>query len=97
MIGMAREAAATFEKPFYAPEVKVVGNDERTKDYISVEVEDTELCPRYTARIVKNIKFSSVTGMDAEKTSGNGHSSDQQYCRYYKLCYGRVWTANACL
>ena len=25
MIGMAREAAATFEKPFYAPEVKVVG------------------------------------------------------------------------
>ena len=58
MIGMAREAAATFEKPFYAPEVKVVGNDERTKDYISVEVEDTELCPRYTARIVKNIKLA---------------------------------------
>ena len=35
-----------------------MGNDERTKDYISVEVEDTELCPRYAARIVKNIKLA---------------------------------------
>ncbi len=43
------------------------------------------------------VGISSVTGMDAEKTSGNGHSSDQQYCRYYKLCYGRIWSANACL
>ena len=58
MIGMAREAAATFEKPFYAPEVKEVGNNEKAEDYISVEVEATDLCPRYTARIVKNIKLA---------------------------------------
>ena len=58
VIGIAREAAATFEKPFYAPEVKEVGNNEKAEDYISVEVEATDLCPRYTARIVKNIKLA---------------------------------------
>lgn len=58
MIGMAREAAATFEKPFYAPEVKETGNKEDVNDYISVEVQDTDLCPRYTARVVKNIKLA---------------------------------------
>ncbi len=58
MIGMAREAAATFEKPFYPPEVKETGNGERVEDYISVEVEDTDLCPRYTARVVKNIRLA---------------------------------------
>lgn len=58
MIGMAREAAATFEKPFYPPEVKETGNGEDVNDYISVEVQDTDLCPRYTARVVKNIKLA---------------------------------------
>lgn len=58
MIGMAREASATFEKPFYPPEVKETGNKENVEDYISVEVVDTDLCPRYTARVVKNIKLA---------------------------------------
>ena len=58
MIGMAREAAATFEKPFYPPEVKETGNGEDVNDYIAVEVQDTDLCPRYTARVVKNIKLA---------------------------------------
>ncbi len=57
VVGIAREAAATFGKKFYPPEVKAVGNDEKASDYISVEVEDKELCPRYTARVVKNIKI----------------------------------------
>ena len=46
MIGMAREAAATFEKPFYPPEVKETGNGESVEDYIYVDVEDTDLFPR---------------------------------------------------
>lgn len=58
MIGMAREAAATFEKPFYPPEVKKSGNDEDVNDYIAVEVVDEDLCPRFTARVVKNIKLA---------------------------------------
>ncbi len=57
MIGMAREAAATFDKPFYPPVVTKTGNDEDVNDYISVEVKDPDLCPRYTARVVKNLKI----------------------------------------
>ncbi len=57
VIGIAREAAATFRKPFILPEVTVKGNDENVEDYISVEVLDQELCPRYCARVCKNIKI----------------------------------------
>ena len=58
VIGIAREAAATFRKPFVLPEVSVKGNHEKVEDYISVEVQDTELCPRYCARVCKNIKIA---------------------------------------
>ena len=57
VIGIAREAAATFRKPFYAPSVVVTGNGGNVEDYISVEVEDQELCPRYCARVCTNIQI----------------------------------------
>ncbi len=58
VIGIAREAAATFDKKFYPPVVTETGNDEQASDYVKVTVKDPELCPRYTARIVKNIKIA---------------------------------------
>ena len=58
VLGIAREAAATFRKPFVPPVVKVSGNNERAEDYISVEVEAKDLCSRYVARVVKNIKLA---------------------------------------
>lgn len=58
VIGIAREAAATFGKKFYPPVVTETGNDEQASDYVKVTVKDPELCPRYTARIVKNIKIA---------------------------------------
>ena len=58
VIGIAREAAATFGESFQLPEVKETGNSEDIKDYLKVRVEDTKLCPRYCARMVKNIRFA---------------------------------------
>ncbi|MCR5337793.1 MAG: phenylalanine--tRNA ligase subunit beta [Lachnospiraceae bacterium] len=58
ILGLAREAAATFDLPFVAPEVKVNETAEKVEDYISVEVKDPDLCPRYCARVVKNIKIA---------------------------------------
>ena len=58
VIGLAREAAATFGKEFKPPVVASTGNNENVNDYIKVRVEDTELCPRYCARVVKNIKIA---------------------------------------
>ena len=57
VVGIAREAAATFGKEFHPPVVTPTGNDEDVNDYIKVRVENTDLCPRYCARVVKNIKI----------------------------------------
>ena len=57
VLGVAREAAATFKKSFIAPKVEVKTNGEMVEDYVSVEVEDTKLCPRYCARVCTNIKI----------------------------------------
>lgn len=58
VVGIAREVAATFDKKFEPPVVTDTGNEEKVEDYVSVEVQDQELCPRYTARVVKNIKLA---------------------------------------
>ena len=57
VLGIAREAAATFGKKFLPPQVKVTGNQEDAHDYVKVTVEDQKLCPRYCARVVKNVKI----------------------------------------
>ena len=56
--GIAREAAATFRKEFKPPVIKEVGNAEKAEDFISVEIKDKELCKRYVARVVKNVKIA---------------------------------------
>ena len=58
MEGIAREAAATFRKEFKPPVIKETGNAEKAEDYISVEIKDNELCKRYVARVVKNVKIA---------------------------------------
>lgn len=58
VVGLAREAAATFGKQFYPPVVAETGNQEDIHDYLTVEVENTKLCPRYCARMVRNIKLA---------------------------------------
>ena len=58
MLGVAREAAATFDKKFVPPVVTKTGNQEDVNNYIKVTVKDQNLCSRYTARVVKNIKFA---------------------------------------
>lgn len=58
ILGIAREAAATFRKPFVPPAVEVKGNDEDVNNYISVEIKDRDLCTRFCARVCKNIKIA---------------------------------------
>ncbi len=58
VIGIAREAAATFNKEFHPPVVTETGNNEDINDYLEVDIQNTTLCPRYCARMVKNIKIA---------------------------------------
>ena len=57
VIGLAREVAATYDKPLNVkkPVVKESGGD--INDYIKIEVADKELCQRYTGRVVRNVKI----------------------------------------
>lgn len=58
VIGIAREVAATFRKKFIPPVISKTGNDEDVNDYVKAEIQATDLCLRYTARMVKNIKLA---------------------------------------
>lgn len=58
VLGIAREAAVTFGKPFVPPKVAVTGCGGDVNDYIKVRVEDPKLCTRYCARVVRNIKLA---------------------------------------
>ena len=58
ILGIAREAAATFRKPFVPPIVEARGNEEDVNQYISVEIKDRDLCTRFCARVCKNIRIA---------------------------------------
>ena len=58
VIGVAREAAATFGKDFIMPQIRETGNAEKASDYLTVDVQDHDLCRRYCARVVKNIHIA---------------------------------------
>ena len=56
--GIAREAAVTFDKPYIVETPSVKGEGVDVNDYLTVMVEDPELCPRYSARVVTDIKIA---------------------------------------
>lgn len=58
VLGIAREAAATFDKPFLPPVVEIKNETGDVNDYISVEVQDKDLCTRYCGRVVTNIRIA---------------------------------------
>lgn len=72
VLGIAREAAATFGKDFAVPEVKATGDEDDVNNYISVEIDNTELCTRYTARVVKDVKIEPSTEWMQQRLRSHG-------------------------
>ena len=58
VIGLAREAAVTFDKPLRLHTPDVPGSGEDIHDHVSIHIDDPALCPRYTARMVRNVKIA---------------------------------------
>ncbi len=58
VIGLAREAAVTFGRPFSLPVPAAQGNKENVADLARVDVLDQAYCPRYCARMIKNVKIA---------------------------------------
>jgi len=57
IIGLARETAATFDREINIPVPDAKGNDEDVNSYASVEIQNSDLCSRFVARAVKNVKI----------------------------------------
>lgn len=55
--GLARESAATFGTELILPEPVVAGSGGSILDYLDVDIKNPELCPRYTARVIRNVKI----------------------------------------
>ena len=56
LIGIAREIAAVTGSPLRIPELKITNSKLKIEDLVAVRIEDAELCPRYTARVIKGVK-----------------------------------------
>ena len=56
--GVARETAVTLGTAFRKPEISVRGVPGQMKDFVHIDVRDTDLCPRYVARVVKNVRIA---------------------------------------
>lgn len=72
VLGLAREAAVTFGKELkmHTPQVKGCGGD--IHDYLSVEVRNPQLCPSYTAKVVKNVKIGPSPRWMRERLRASG-------------------------
>ena len=72
VIGLAREASATFGKPLtlHTPEIRGCGGS--IAELLDIEIEDGEKCPRYTARLVKNVKIQPSPAWMRERLRNSG-------------------------
>lgn len=72
VIGLARETAATFDIPANIKEPTFNGIDGNIDDYLKVEIHNGELCPRYMAAIVKNVKIEPSPRWLRERLRASG-------------------------
>ncbi len=72
VIGLAREAHATFDRPYAVktPEYKGIGGDINTM--LKVQIHNTKLCPRYIAGVVKNVKIGMSPRWMRERLRASG-------------------------
>ena len=72
VLGLAREAHATFDVPITIPEPTYKESSDSISDYVSVSVENKELCTRYTAGVVKNVKIGTSPRWLRERLRASG-------------------------
>ncbi len=58
LLGMAREVSATFELPLMMPDVSVQKEVDDINDYVSIAIEDSDLCHRLASRVIKDVKVA---------------------------------------
>jgi phenylalanyl-tRNA synthetase beta chain len=74
-LGIAREAAAVSGKALRMPEAKIAGSQKKTSDEAAVEILDPDLCPRYTARMIKGVKIGPSPAWLVKRLEAMGQRS----------------------
>ncbi|MBR2913249.1 MAG: phenylalanine--tRNA ligase subunit beta [Oscillospiraceae bacterium] len=72
VIGLAREAAATFDVPLVVKEPEYHGTDENIEDTLDVEIQNRTLCTRYAAGLVRNVKIGPSPRWMRERLRASG-------------------------
>ena len=72
VIGLAREASATFKRPLKLHEPEPHGCGGSIAGLVDIDIEDGDLCPRYTARMVKNVKIAPSPRWMRERLRNSG-------------------------
>lgn len=72
VIGLAREAAATFHKPLHLHTPVIRGGGGNIADLADIEIESPDLCPRYTARMIKNVHIAPSPAWMRERLRNSG-------------------------
>ncbi len=72
VLGIAREAAATYGLPFVKKTPVITKETGDINDYLKVEVNDTDLCRRYTAKMVKNVRLAPSPRWLRQRLASNG-------------------------
>ncbi len=74
-LGIAREAAAVSGKQLRMPAIKLLESIAKTSDVASVEILSPELCPRYTARVIKGVKIGPTPAWLVKRLEAMGQRS----------------------
>ena len=72
VIGLAREASATLNLPLQLHKPEVKGCDDNIQNHVSIRIDDPALCPRYTARMVRNVKIAPSPEWMRERLRNSG-------------------------
>ncbi|MBS1403296.1 MAG: phenylalanine--tRNA ligase subunit beta [Oscillospiraceae bacterium] len=72
VIGLAREAAVTFHQPLKLHTPVVKGCEDDITNHVSIRIDAPELCPRYTARMVRNVKIAPSPAWMRERLRNSG-------------------------
>ena len=72
VIGLAREASATLGLPLSLHKPEVKGCEDSIENHVAVRIEEPELCPRYTARMVRNVKIAPSPAWMRERLRNSG-------------------------
>ena len=92
MIGVAREAAATFGMPVNIPTPSVKGSEGDVRDYINVTIDAKDLCYRYCSKVVTDVKIAPSPDWMVERLRSSGVRSINNIVditNYVMLEYGQ--------